>query len=110
MSKATMDLHHSIKKPSSIIFTALVAFFGAAIFPVGIVLVLLLSFIDQNIFHFPDIVSQNILVVLAVVGLFAAIYSILCDISKNLEIHKKVIIELIGSNEAIKEHLSGGKN
>lgn len=106
MSQATMNLHHNVKKPGSIIFSALIAFIAGAIFPVGLILVLILTFIDQNIFSLPEIVENNFPLGLLVIGLFAALYSVLHDISENFEIYKKVLIEQIGTTEAIKNHLA----
>lgn len=105
MSKATMELHHNIKKPGSIIFTAIIAFIGGAIFPGGLIIILIFTGLDQYLFSLPEVITDNLTFLLLSVGVFAALYSIISDIGENAAIHKRVIIELLSENEAIKKSL-----
>jgi hypothetical protein len=98
MSKATMDLHHNIKKPIATIFESILVFIGVIVFPGGLLLMFLLGVIQEAI-SFPDYWKP---VIILAIGLFAVIYHILDSINKNLEIHKAVIIELI-KHEAQKD-------
>ncbi len=100
MSQATTNFHRTVKKPGAIIFTALVAFFGFAVFPIGIVLFLVLSYLNSNFFHLDN--AAPIMVVIAL-GVLAALYTVIEDISKMLDAHKTVIQELIQNDQALIE-------
>lgn len=106
MSKATKELHSEIKRPLSIIFTALLAFIGGSIFPGGLIVILVFTGLNQYIFHIPDVINNNLFIGLLALGLFAALYSIISDITENLDIHKRVIIEILNDNQAIREYLA----
>lgn len=91
MSKATTDLHSNIKKPGTIIIESLIVLFGFTIFPGGLLLTILFNWLN-SIVNIPELYTPTVILA---IGVTAALYNIIESINNNMEIHRRVIIELL---------------
>lgn len=71
-----------VRGSGKILFAAIIAFVGGAIFPVGLILYIAVSFVASQLFH-----QENILIPVGAalsVGVLAAIFTVIDELNKNI--------------------------